>query len=54
VADRIVLESHFQLDAFTTFARAGRALLDADRNLFRAKHARRVAAILRARRIGPL
>jgi hypothetical protein len=54
VADRIVLESHFQLDGFTTFARAGRALLDADRNLFRGKHVRRVAAILRARRIGPL
>ena len=54
VADRIVIEGHFQLDAFTTFARAGRAILDADRNLFRGAHVRRLAKILRARRIGPL
>jgi hypothetical protein len=35
VADRIVIESHFQLDGFTTFARAARAIIDADRNLYR-------------------
>jgi len=35
VADRIIVESHFQLDGFTTFARGARAILDADRNLYR-------------------
>jgi hypothetical protein len=33
-ADRIIIESHFQLDGFTTFARGARAILDANRNLF--------------------
>ncbi len=31
IADRIILESHFQLDGFTTFARGARAIIDADR-----------------------
>ncbi len=33
-ADRIIIESHFQLDGFTSFARGARAILDANRNLF--------------------
>jgi len=53
-ADRIIVESHFQLDGFTTFARGARAILDADRNLHAGRHARPVRAIFRRRRIGPL
>ena len=29
VADRIIIDSHFQLDGFTSFARGARAILDA-------------------------
>ena len=29
IADRIIVESHFQLDGFTTFARGARAIVDA-------------------------
>jgi hypothetical protein len=32
-ADRLIVESHFQQDGFTTFARGARAILDADDNL---------------------
>jgi hypothetical protein len=53
-ADRIIVESHFQLDGFTTFARAARAILDADRNVYRGAHGWRLARVFRARRIGPL
>lgn len=31
-ADRIIIESHFQLDGFGSFAKAGRAIVEADRN----------------------
>jgi DNA-binding PucR family transcriptional regulator len=34
----IIVESHFQLDGFTTFARGARAKIDADVNLYRGKH----------------
>ncbi len=54
VADRIIIESHFQLDGFTTFARGARAILDADRNLFRGRHVRRLRRIFAARGIGPV
>jgi hypothetical protein len=53
-ADRLILESHFQLDGFTTFARGARAILDADRNLERGRHVKALARIFRKRRIGPL
>jgi Zn-dependent metalloprotease len=53
-ADRIILESHFQLDGFTTFARGARAILDADRNLEKGKHAAALTRIFRRRKIGPL
>ena len=53
-ADRIILESHFQLDGFTTFARGARAILDADRNLEKGRNAMALTAIFRRRRIGPL
>ena len=54
VADRIIVESHFQLDGFTTFARAARAILDADRNLYRMRHATILKRIFRRRGIGPV
>ena len=54
VADAIVVESHFQLDGFTTFARGARAILDADRNLFRGRHVARLKRIFRRQGIGPV
>ena len=53
-ADRVVVESHFQLDGFTTFARGARALLDADRNLYRDRHRTSLRRIFRRRGIGPV
>jgi hypothetical protein len=53
-ADRIIVESHFQLDGFTTFARGARAILDADRNLYRKRHAAVLKRIFRRRGIGPV
>lgn len=54
VADRIILESHFQLDGFTTFARGARAIIDADRNLYSGRHVTRLRQIFRRRGIGPV
>ena len=54
VADRIIIESHFQLDGFTSFARGARAILDADRNLYRGRHATILKRIFRRRGIGPV
>ena len=54
VADTIIIESHFQLDGFTTFARGGRAILDADRNLYNRRHLARLRQIFRHRGIGPV
>ena len=54
VADKIIIESHFQLDGFTTFARGARAILDADRNLYGSRHAPRLRQIFAARGIGPV
>lgn len=51
IADRIIIESHFQLDGYTTFARGARAIIDADRNLFGGAHAARLRAIFRKRKI---
>jgi hypothetical protein len=53
-ADRIIIESHFQLDGFTSFAKAARAILDADRHLYRGRHARTLSRIFRRRGIGPI
>ena len=53
-ADRIIIESHYQLDAFTTFARGARAILDADRNLYGGRNVARLARIFQRRGIGPL
>jgi zinc metalloprotease ZmpB len=54
VADRIIIESHFQLDANATFARGARAILHADKTLFRGRHGRVLNAIFCRRAIGPL
>ena len=54
VADRIILESHSQLDGFTTFACAARAILDADRNLYRGRHSSTLREIFHRRGIGPV
>jgi len=54
VADRVIVESHFQLDGFTTFARGARAILDADRNLYRGRHVAALRGVFRRRGIGPV
>jgi hypothetical protein len=54
VADPLILESHFQLDGFTTFARGARAILDADRNFHRGAHGTVLRRIFRRRGIGPV
>ncbi len=53
-ADRVIVDSHFQLDGFTTFARGARAILDADRNLYRGAHETALKRIFRRRGIGPV
>ncbi len=50
-ADRVIIESHFQLDPFTTFARGARAILDANQHLYRGEHDRALRAIFKARKI---
>jgi hypothetical protein len=54
IADAIIIESHFQLDGFTTFARGARGILDADRNLFEGRHGRALRRVFRRRGIGPV
>jgi hypothetical protein len=54
VADAIIIESHFQLDGFTTFARGARAILDADRLLYKGRHVTSLKRIFRRRGIGPI
>jgi hypothetical protein len=53
-ADRIIVDSHFQLDGYTTFAQGGRALIDADRNLYRGRHEGALRRIFGQRRISPV
>jgi hypothetical protein len=53
-ADRVIVDSHFQLDGFTTFARGARAMLDADHHLNRGAHAARLRRIFHRRGIGPV
>jgi hypothetical protein len=53
-ADRIILESHFQLDGFTSLVRGARAILDAERNLEGGKHQAALTRIFKRRKIGPL
>jgi hypothetical protein len=53
-ADKVIVESHFQLDAFTSMARGARAILDADENLEGGRHVRALTNIFKRRKIGPL
>jgi hypothetical protein len=50
-ADRLIVESHFQQDGFTTFARGARAILDADRNLEKGRQVAALRRMFRRRRI---
>ena len=54
VADVLIVESHFQLDGFTGFARAARAILDANRNLYGGRDQARLRRVFERRGIGPL
>jgi hypothetical protein len=54
VADRIIIESHFQLDGYTSFAKGARAIVDADRNLFQGRHRTALKRIFHRRGIGPV
>jgi hypothetical protein len=53
-ADRLIIESHFQLDGFTNFARGARAILDADDNLNGGSHRTSLKRIFGRRKIGPV
>jgi hypothetical protein len=50
VADKVIIESHFQLDPFANFERAARAILDANRALNRDRHRQALRRIFRERR----
>jgi Fungalysin metallopeptidase (M36) len=53
-ADRVIIESHFQLDGFTRMARGARAIIDADRNLNGGANRAVLSRIFLKRQIGPL
>jgi hypothetical protein len=53
-ADKIIVESHFQLDGFTTFARGARAIIDADHHLNAGRKGAALRRIFRRRGIGPV
>lgn len=53
-ADRLIIESHFQLDGFTSFAKGARAIIDADRHLNRGRNANKLRALFRKRKIAPV
>jgi hypothetical protein len=50
-ADRIIVESHFELDPYTTMARGARAIMNADVNLYNGAHLRALRLVFRKRRI---
>jgi hypothetical protein len=54
VADKVIIESHFQLDGFTSMARGARAIVDADRNLYGGRHGDALRRIFADRRIAPV
>ena len=51
IADRLIIESHFQLDGFTTFPRCARAIIDADTNLNSGANVASLTTVCRRRRI---
>jgi hypothetical protein len=50
LADKVIIESHFQLDPFTNFERAARAILDANRVLNADRERRALRRVFRARK----
>jgi hypothetical protein len=50
VADKVIIESHFQLDPFTNFERSARGILDANRVLNRDEHRQALRRVFRERR----
>lgn len=54
MADRLIVESHFQLDGFTSFDKGARAIIDVDRNLNRGRNAKTLKGIVKKRKIGPV
>jgi hypothetical protein len=54
VADRIILDSHFQLDGYTKIVRGARAIIDADSNINRGRHVKKLRRIFEDRGIGPV
>lgn len=50
-ADRLIVESHFQLDGFTTFTRNARAIIDADQNLNGGAHKATLETVFAERRV---
>jgi len=53
-ADRVIVESTFQLDPFTTMARGARAIIEADRDLEKGKHIEALRQMFKKRKFGPL
>ena len=53
-ADQMIVESHYELDGFTTFARGARAILNADEHLNGATNRNALHNVFNARRIGPI
>ena len=53
-ADKLIIEGHFQLDGFTTFARGARAILDADQNLNGGANRIKLRQVFKKRRIRPI
>jgi hypothetical protein len=53
-ADRLIVESHFQQDGFTTFARGARAIINADQNLNGGVNRTAMRKIFKDREIGPM
>jgi hypothetical protein len=54
VADRIIVDSHFQLDGYTRMARGARAVIDADNNIYGGRHAPHLRRVFARRGIGPV
>ena len=53
-ADRVIIESHFQLDGFTSFAKGARAILDANHNLYQNRDRAKIVDVFHGRGIGPV
>ena len=54
MADRIITDSHFQLDGYTKIARGARAIIDADKNINGGRHVRKLRGVFEKRGIRPV